>query len=65
MKETEYLLRNPSNAAALRRSIAELEQGDTVEREVATPGALGRYTRALGVRMRIIFDYGSDLRQIA
>ncbi len=25
MKETEYLLRSPSNAAALRRSIAELE----------------------------------------
>jgi antitoxin YefM len=25
MKETEYLLRNPCNAAALRRSIAELE----------------------------------------
>ncbi|MGX1615688.1 type II toxin-antitoxin system Phd/YefM family antitoxin [Micromonospora chalcea] len=24
MKETEYLLRNPANAAALRRSIAEL-----------------------------------------
>jgi antitoxin YefM len=24
MKETEYLLRDPSNAAALRRSIAEL-----------------------------------------
>ena len=32
MKETEYLLRNPSNAAALRRSIAELEQGDVAER---------------------------------
>ncbi|MGW0431003.1 type II toxin-antitoxin system Phd/YefM family antitoxin [Micromonospora sp. NPDC003197] len=38
MKETEYLLRNPSNAAALRRSIAELEQGDTVERNLVDPG---------------------------
>lgn len=25
MKETDYLLRSPANAAALRRSIAELE----------------------------------------
>ncbi|GAA1893421.1 type II toxin-antitoxin system Phd/YefM family antitoxin [Asanoa iriomotensis] len=28
MKETEYLLPTPANAAALRRSIAELEAGD-------------------------------------
>lgn len=33
MKETEYLLRNSANAAMLRRSIAELERGDVVERE--------------------------------
>jgi antitoxin YefM len=39
MKETEYLLRNPSNAAALRRSIAELERGDVDERELVDPGA--------------------------
>lgn len=37
MKETEYLLRNPSNAAALRRSISELERGDTDERELIDP----------------------------
>jgi antitoxin YefM len=34
MKETEYLLRNPNNAAALRRSIAELGRGDATEREL-------------------------------
>jgi antitoxin YefM len=39
MKETEYLLRSPSNAAALRRSIAELEQGNTAERELTDPDA--------------------------
>ncbi|WBB51864.1 type II toxin-antitoxin system prevent-host-death family antitoxin [Verrucosispora sp. WMMA2044] len=37
MKETEYLLRSPSNAAALRQSIAELEQGDTTERKLTDP----------------------------
>ena len=37
MKETEYLLRNPSNAAALRRSIAELERGDAKERDLIDP----------------------------
>ncbi|WP_433343161.1 type II toxin-antitoxin system Phd/YefM family antitoxin [Micromonospora sp. CA-111912] len=37
MKETEYLLRSPSNAAALRRSIAELEEGDSTERELIDP----------------------------
>jgi antitoxin YefM len=37
MKETEYLLRNPGNAAALRRSIAELEQGDVHERKLIDP----------------------------
>lgn len=35
MKETEYLLRNPNNAAALRRSIAELERGQVAERDIA------------------------------
>lgn len=34
MKETEYLLRNPCNAAALRRSIAELENGDAQEQQL-------------------------------
>jgi antitoxin YefM len=34
MKETDYLLRNPNNAAALRRSIAELERGEASEREL-------------------------------
>ncbi|WP_405099602.1 type II toxin-antitoxin system Phd/YefM family antitoxin [Micromonospora sp. NBC_01412] len=37
MKETEYLLRSPSNAAVLRRSIAELEEGDAAERELIDP----------------------------
>ena len=40
MKETEYLLRNPGNAAALRRSIAELERGDARERELVEPTAV-------------------------
>lgn len=39
MKETEYLLRSPSNAAALRQSIAEL-QGDVHERELIDPAAV-------------------------
>ncbi|MGA3526526.1 type II toxin-antitoxin system Phd/YefM family antitoxin [Melissospora conviva] len=39
MKETEYLLRSPANAAALRQSIAELEQGRTAERELIDPAA--------------------------
>ena len=37
MKETEYLLRNPNNAASLRRSIAELERGDATERKLVDP----------------------------
>jgi antitoxin YefM len=40
MKETEYLLRNPSNAAALRKSIAELDRGDTSERELVDPSTV-------------------------
>lgn len=40
MKETEYLLRNPSNAAALRRSIAELERGDAKERDLIDPAGV-------------------------
>ncbi|HYC05329.1 MAG TPA: type II toxin-antitoxin system Phd/YefM family antitoxin [Azospirillaceae bacterium] len=31
IQETLYLLSNPANAAHLRRSIAQLEAGDTVE----------------------------------
>ncbi|MFF3853209.1 helix-turn-helix domain-containing protein [Micromonospora sp. NPDC002575] len=42
--------------------VSQIENGDLDANEVAT---LGRYARALGARMRIIFDYGSDLRQIA
>jgi antitoxin YefM len=41
MKETEYLLRNPGNAAALRRSIAELEQGEATEQDLIDPAAVG------------------------
>lgn len=33
-QETVYLLSNPANAAHLRRSIAEAEEGKTVEREL-------------------------------
>ncbi|WP_320069671.1 type II toxin-antitoxin system prevent-host-death family antitoxin [Micromonospora sp. RTGN7] len=40
MKETEYLLRSPSNAAILRRSIAELEDGDAAERELIDPATV-------------------------
>ncbi|MBQ1027387.1 MULTISPECIES: type II toxin-antitoxin system Phd/YefM family antitoxin [Micromonospora] len=40
MKETEYLLRNPANAAALRRSIAELDEGDTAERDLVDPATV-------------------------
>jgi transcriptional regulator with XRE-family HTH domain len=42
--------------------VSQIENGDLEANEVAT---LGRYARALGARMRIIFDYGDDLRQIA
>ncbi|MET7821638.1 type II toxin-antitoxin system Phd/YefM family antitoxin [Micromonospora zamorensis] len=40
MKETEYLLRSPSNAAALRLSMAELEEGDAAERDLIDPGTV-------------------------
>lgn len=40
MKETEYLLRSPSNAAALRRSMAELEGDDVVERDLIDPATV-------------------------
>lgn len=42
--------------------VSQIENGDLDVNEVAT---LGRYAQALGARMRIIFDYGGDLRQIA
>jgi hypothetical protein len=42
--------------------IIDVQDGDLDANEVAT---LSRYARALGARMRIIFDYGNDLRQIA
>lgn len=42
--------------------VSQIENGDLEANEVAT---LSRYARALGARMRIIFDYGRDLRQIA
>lgn len=34
-RETAYLLRNPANAAHLRRSIAEAESGNVQTRELA------------------------------
>ncbi|RZU52874.1 helix-turn-helix protein [Krasilnikovia cinnamomea] len=42
--------------------VSQIENGDLDANEVAT---LSRYAQALGARMRIIFDYGNDLRQIA
>jgi antitoxin YefM len=39
MKETDHLLQNPANAAALRRSIAELERGDVRERRLVDPSS--------------------------
>ncbi len=42
--------------------VSQIENGDLDVNEVAT---LARYAQALGARMRIIFDYGNDLRQIA
>jgi len=42
--------------------VSQIENGDLDVNEVAT---LNRYAQALGARMRIIFDYGNDLRQIA
>ncbi|MBM0202539.1 type II toxin-antitoxin system Phd/YefM family antitoxin [Micromonospora sp. NPDC051227] len=40
MKETEYLLRSPSNAAALRRSIKELEGDDAAEHDLIDPATV-------------------------
>lgn len=40
MKETEYLLRSPGNAEALRQSMAELDRGDGVERTLVDPAAV-------------------------
>lgn len=42
--------------------ISQIENGDLDVNEVAT---LARYAQAVGARMRIIFDYGTDMRQIA
>jgi DNA-binding XRE family transcriptional regulator len=42
--------------------ISQIENGDLDVNEVAT---LSRYAQALGARLRIIFDYGNDLRQVA
>lgn len=37
IQETLYLLSNPANAAELRASIAELNAGDSAERELLKP----------------------------
>ncbi|MFC0003018.1 helix-turn-helix domain-containing protein [Micromonospora siamensis] len=42
--------------------ISQIENGDLDVNEVAT---LARYAEALGAKLRIIFDYGNDIRQIA
>jgi len=36
-QETAYLLSNPENAARLRRSIAQLDAGEGLERELIKP----------------------------
>ncbi|HEU0237954.1 MAG TPA: helix-turn-helix domain-containing protein [Micromonosporaceae bacterium] len=42
--------------------VSQIENGDLDVNEVAT---LTRYAQALGARLRILFDYGDDIRQIA
>jgi DNA-binding XRE family transcriptional regulator len=42
--------------------VSQIENGDLEVNEVAT---LARYAQALGGRLRIMFDYGSDMRQVA
>lgn len=42
--------------------VSQIERGDLDVNEVAT---LSRYAQALGAKLRIILDYGNDLRQIA
>ncbi|MFB9186316.1 hypothetical protein ACFFX1_50050 [Dactylosporangium sucinum] len=42
--------------------MSQIENGDLDVNEVAN---LSRYAQALGARLRIIFDYGNGLRQIA
>ena len=42
--------------------VSQIENGDLDVNEVAT---LARYAQALGAKLRIILDYGNDLRQIA
>jgi DNA-binding XRE family transcriptional regulator len=42
--------------------VSQIENGDLDVNEVAT---LSRYAQALGAKLRIILDYGNDLRQIA
>lgn len=42
--------------------VSQIENGDLEANEIAT---LSRYAHALGAKLRVIFDYGDDLRQIA
>ena len=42
--------------------VSQIENGDLDVNEVAT---LARYAQALGAKLRIILDYGNELRQIA
>ena len=42
--------------------VSQIENGDLDVNEVAT---LSRFAQALGAKLRIILDYGNDLRQIA
>lgn len=44
------------------RRVSQIENGDLDVNEVST---LSRYAQALGAKLRIILDYGNDLRQIA
>jgi DNA-binding XRE family transcriptional regulator len=42
--------------------VSQIENGDLEVNEVAT---LSRYAQALGGRLRIMFDYGTEMHQVA
>jgi DNA-binding XRE family transcriptional regulator len=42
--------------------VSQIENGDLDVNEVST---LGRYAQALGAKLRIMFDYGAEMRQIS
>jgi len=42
--------------------VSQIENGDLDINEVAT---LSRYAQALGGKLRVMFDYGTEMRQVA